>query len=100
RRAAELLGGDELDARRVRGRPEDARRVHAADPKSEVVVRVSDPYEVLGVPRDAKVDAIRKAYRKLARKHHPDLNPGDKAAEERFKEIRSDEQPTELQSPS
>jgi DnaJ-class molecular chaperone len=48
---------------------------------------VSDPYEVLGVPRDAKVDAIRKAYRKLARKHHPDLNPGDKAAEERFKEI-------------
>jgi curved DNA-binding protein len=48
---------------------------------------VSDLYEVLGVPRDAEVDAIRKAYRKLARKHHPDLNPGDKAAEERFKEI-------------
>ena len=48
---------------------------------------MSDLYEVLGVPRDAKVDAIRKAYRKLARKNHPDLNPGDKAAEERFKEI-------------
>jgi curved DNA-binding protein len=48
---------------------------------------VRDLYEVLGVPRDAEVDAIRKAYRKLARKHHPDLNPGDKAAEERFKEI-------------
>jgi curved DNA-binding protein len=48
---------------------------------------VSDLYEVLGVPRDADVDAIRKAYRKLARKHHPDLNPGDKPAEERFKEI-------------
>jgi curved DNA-binding protein len=48
---------------------------------------VSDPYETLGVARDADVDAIRKDYRKLARKHHPDLNPGDKAAEERFKEI-------------
>jgi curved DNA-binding protein len=48
---------------------------------------VSDLYEVLGVPRDADTDAIRKAYRKLARKNHPDLNPGDKAAEERFKEI-------------
>ena len=46
-----------------------------------------DPYETLGVARDADVGAIRKAYRKLARKHHPDLNPGDKAAEERFKEI-------------
>ena len=81
------VGGDELDARRVRGRPEDARRVHGADPQPEAVVRVSDPYEMLGVARDADVDAIRKAYRKLARKHHPDLNPGDKAAEERFKEI-------------
>jgi DnaJ-class molecular chaperone len=44
-------------------------------------------YEVLGVPRDAKPDAIRSAYRKLARKHHPDVNPGDKKAEERFKKI-------------
>jgi molecular chaperone DnaJ len=49
---------------------------------------VSDLYEVLGVARDADVDAIRKAYRKLARKHHPDLNPGDKAAEERFKGVQ------------
>jgi curved DNA-binding protein len=48
---------------------------------------VRDLYEILGVARDADLDAIRKAYRKLARKHHPDLNPGDKAAEERFKEI-------------
>jgi curved DNA-binding protein len=48
---------------------------------------VSDLYETLGVARDADVGAIRKAYRKLARKYHPDLNPGDKAAEERFKEI-------------
>jgi DnaJ-class molecular chaperone len=46
-----------------------------------------DLYAVLGVARDADADALRSAYRKLARKNHPDVNPGDKAAEERFKEI-------------
>jgi DnaJ-class molecular chaperone len=46
-----------------------------------------DLYEILGVSRDADRDAIRRAYRKLARQNHPDLNPGDKAAEERFKDI-------------
>lgn len=44
-------------------------------------------YDILGVAKDASADAIRSAYRKLARKHHPDVNPGDKKAEERFKKI-------------
>jgi curved DNA-binding protein len=46
-----------------------------------------DPYAVLGVARDADADAIKTAYRKLARKFHPDVNQGDKKAEDRFKEI-------------
>jgi molecular chaperone DnaJ len=46
-----------------------------------------DYYKVLGVKRDAKPDEIKKAYRRLARKYHPDVNPGDKSAEERFKLI-------------
>lgn len=44
-------------------------------------------YEILGVARDATVDEIKQAYRRLARKYHPDLNPGNKAAEEKFKDI-------------
>src|SRR5450432_2176599 len=47
-----------------------------------------DYYDTLKVPRKATADEIRKSYRKLARKHHPDLNPGDKAAEERFKVLQ------------
>ena len=48
---------------------------------------MTDPYSVLGVPRTASEDDIRKAFRSLAKKHHPDLNPGDKTAEAKFKEL-------------
>ncbi len=51
-------------------------------------VKFRDYYEILGVRRDAKEDDIKKSYRKLARKYHPDLNPQNKQAEEKFKEIQ------------
>src|SRR5262245_17970763 len=46
-----------------------------------------DYYKTLGIKRTASQDEVRKAYRRLARKYHPDVNPGDKSAEEKFKQI-------------
>ncbi|HZS30712.1 MAG TPA: molecular chaperone DnaJ [Gaiellaceae bacterium] len=50
---------------------------------------MSSLYDTLGVKKDASADEIKKAYRKLARQHHPDANPGDEAAEEKFKEVQA-----------
>lgn len=47
-----------------------------------------DYYEILGVKKDAKADEIKKAYRRLARKHHPDVNPNDKSSEDKFKQVQ------------
>src|SRR5262245_682735 len=55
--------------------------------KSTAMPKTSDYYEVLGVSRSATQKEIQSAFRKLARKLHPDVNPGDSAAEQRFKEV-------------
>src|SRR5579864_7852912 len=52
-----------------------------------MAVDYKDYYKILGVNKNATEKEIRSAYRKLARQHHPDVNPGDKAAEDKFKEI-------------
>jgi DnaJ-class molecular chaperone len=48
-----------------------------------------DPYQILGVKRNATADEIKRAYRRLAKEHHPDRNPGDPTAEQRFKEVQA-----------
>lgn len=50
---------------------------------------MADHYATLGINRDASADDVRKAYRKLARKHHPDLNPGDESAKKKFQEVQA-----------
>src|SRR3978361_1544800 len=52
-----------------------------------MATQTKDYYGALGVKKTASTDDIRKAFRKLARKYHPDVNPGDKKSEEKFKEI-------------
>src|SRR6201996_8273832 len=55
-----------------------------------MATQTKDYYGALGVKKSASTDEIRKAFRKLARKYHPDVNPGDKSAEEKFKKISED----------
>src|SRR5579872_5914181 len=52
-----------------------------------MATQTKDYYGILGVKKTASTEDIRKAFRKLARKYHPDVNPGDKKAEEKFKEL-------------
>lgn len=61
--------------------------IRAIPPEADVAVEFKDYYDVLGVPRNASGEAIKKAFRKLARQHHPDVAKDKKGAEEKFKEL-------------
>ena len=61
--------------------------IRAHHPESAVPVEFKDYYDVLGVPRNTSGGAIKKAFRKLAREHHPDVAKDKKGAEEKFKEL-------------
>src|SRR5580700_2500353 len=65
----------------------DVQEWQPEDPIEMATTAKKDYYEVLGIKKSASADDIRKAFRKLARKYHPDVNPGDKSAEEKFKTI-------------
>lgn len=86
------IGGFCRPASRVKHPLEDSGR--ASEPEKDTLPATShhmsnkrDYYEVLGLPRNASSEEIKRAYRRLARQYHPDVNPGDKDAEEKFKEI-------------
>src|SRR3712207_5258520 len=63
-------------------------RVNERPRRSAIGLPTGDPYQLLGVSREASGDDVRKAYRRLAREHHPDANADDPEAEGRFKEIQ------------
>src|SRR5438874_12296296 len=80
-------GGRGLSARIPPGRRRDPARARARRRIGGAMAARPDYYKVLGVGKNASDEEIRKAYRRLARKYHPDRNSGDKQAEEKFKEV-------------
>src|SRR5437773_7617787 len=77
----------ELRSRRPTSRRSSFRTSAEATPRAEDLMEYQDYYQTLGVPRGASQADIKKAFRKLAREHHPDKKPGDKSAETRFKAV-------------